>query len=70
MTHCEGVAWLWRGVRKGCTRAKVKQATQRVGPLRKNLWMHHEGKSGTKDLGGKWLLYTRKKRASAISIGG
>jgi hypothetical protein len=32
--------------------------------------MHHEGKRGTKDLGSKWLLYVRKKRATIIGIGG
>jgi hypothetical protein len=54
MIHCAGVAWLRRGViRKDCTRAKVERATQRVEPYRKNLWMHHEGKCGTKNLGGK-----------------
>jgi hypothetical protein len=45
MIHCAGVAWLKRGVvRKDCTRAKDERATQRVGPLRKDLWMYHEGK--------------------------
>jgi hypothetical protein len=45
MTCCAGMAWLKRGVvRKDWTRAKVEQVTQRVGPLRKNLWMHHEEK--------------------------
>jgi hypothetical protein len=57
-------------IRKDCTRAKIEQVTQRVGPLRKNLRTHHERKSGTKDLGGKWLLYVRKQRATTISIGG
>jgi hypothetical protein len=42
----------------------------RVGLLRKNLQMHHEGKSGTMDLGGKQTLYLRTKRSTAISIGG
>jgi hypothetical protein len=33
------VAWCKRGiVRKDCTMAKVEQASQRVGPSRKNLW--------------------------------
>jgi hypothetical protein len=58
MTRCAGVAWLRRGVvRKDCTRGKVERATQRVGPLRNNLQTHHEGKSGTKDLGSKRWLY-------------
>jgi hypothetical protein len=71
MTHCARVAWRKRGVvRKDCTRAKIAQATWRVGPLRKNLWTHHEGRRGTKDLVGKWPLYLKKKRATAICIGG
>jgi hypothetical protein len=71
MIHCAGVAWLRRGiVRRECTRAKVEQATQRVGPFRKNLQMLHEGKCGTKDLGGKQPPYMRKKRATVISIRG
>jgi hypothetical protein len=71
MTHRSGVAWLRRGViRKDCTRAKVERATQRIRPLRKNLWTHHEGKRGTKDQGRKWPLYVRKKRATTIGIGG
>jgi hypothetical protein len=45
MMHCAGVAWVRQGViRKDCTRAKVERATQRVGALRNNLRMHHEGK--------------------------
>jgi hypothetical protein len=32
--------------------------------------MHHEGRGGTKDLGGKQLLYLRKKKATVISIRG
>jgi hypothetical protein len=65
------VAWLRRGVvRKDFTRANDDRATQRVGPLRKNLQMHHEGKSGTKDLGGNQSLYVRKKRATTIDIEG
>jgi hypothetical protein len=35
-------------VRKDCTRAQDERVTQRVGPLRKNLPMHHEGKCGEK----------------------
>jgi hypothetical protein len=39
-------------------RAKDEGATQRVGPLRKNLRVHHEGKCGTKDLcGGQPLIH-------------
>jgi hypothetical protein len=36
----------------------------------KNLRTHHEGKGGTKDLGGKRPLYLRKKGATAIGIEG
>jgi hypothetical protein len=71
MTRYAGVAWLRRGVvRKDCTTAKVERTTQRVRPLRKKLWTHHEGKRGTKKLGSKRPLYVRKKRATAIGIGG
>jgi hypothetical protein len=71
MTRYAGVEWLRRGViRKECTRAKVERATHRVGSLRKNLYTHHEGKRGTKDLSGKQQLCVRKKTATAISIGG
>jgi hypothetical protein len=60
MIHCAGVAWLRRGaVRKDCTRAKDERATQGVGPLWKNLRMHHEGKSGIKDPGTRWQLCPR-----------
>jgi hypothetical protein len=38
---------------KGLHQGKGDRATQRVGPFRKNLQMHHEGKGGTKDLGSK-----------------
>jgi hypothetical protein len=55
MIHCAGVVPLRRGFfRKDCTRAKDERATQRVGPLRKNLRMHYEGKSGIKDPGTRW----------------
>jgi hypothetical protein len=68
----EGVPpWCKRGVvRKDWTRSKVEGATQRIGPLRKNLQMQHEGRRGTKDVGSKWLLYLKKKRATAIGTGG
>jgi hypothetical protein len=52
------------------TRAIVERATQSVGPLRKNLRAHHEGKRETKDLGRKRPLYERKKRTTVIGIGG
>jgi hypothetical protein len=62
MTRCAGVAWLRRGViRKDCARAKVDQAIQIVWPLRKNLWIHCEGKRGTKDLGSKWFSIHEKE---------
>jgi hypothetical protein len=71
MTRCAGLAWLRRGVvRKDCTRANVERATRRLGPLRKNLRTHQEGKYGTKYLGCKRPLYLRKKRTTAIGIGG
>jgi hypothetical protein len=49
---------------KDCTRSKIEHATQRIRPLRNNLRTHHEGKRGTKDLGGKRPLYVRKKKAT------
>jgi hypothetical protein len=71
MIHRAGAEWLKRGVlRKECTRANVERGTQRVGPLRKNLRTHHEGKRGTKNVGDKRPLYVRKKRATANGIGG
>jgi hypothetical protein len=71
MTGCAGVAWLRRCVlRKDCIRAKVERTTQTVEMLRKNLRIHHEGKRGTKDLGGKRPLYVRKMRATTTCIGG
>jgi hypothetical protein len=51
-----------------CTRTKVERATQTVGPLKKNLWMHHDGRR-TKELSSKLLLYLRKKRVTTISVG-
>jgi hypothetical protein len=35
-------------------RPKDDRATHRIGPLRKNLRMHNEGKSGIKDPGTRW----------------
>jgi hypothetical protein len=61
--HCRGVAWLRRGVvREDCTSAKDERATQRVGPLRKNLRMHHEGKSEIKEPGTRWQMCPRIKK--------
>jgi hypothetical protein len=66
---CARVAWLRRGVvRKDCTKAEVERTAQTVGPLRKNLRTHHEGRRGRKYLGGKLPLYVRKKRATTINI--
>jgi hypothetical protein len=49
----------------------VEQATQRVGPLRKNLQTHHEVKRGAKDRGGQRPLYVKKKkRETVINVGG
>jgi hypothetical protein len=71
MTRHARVAWRRENfVRKDCTRAKDERATQGVGPLRKNLRMHHEGKCGTKDLCGGQSLYLRKERRSTNGIGG
>jgi hypothetical protein len=60
---CKGIA-----IRKNWTRTKVESATQRVRPLRKNLWMHHEEGRRTKDLRSKQPLYMRKKRATVILL--
>jgi hypothetical protein len=58
MIRCAGGAWLKRGfVRKDCTSANDEPATRRVGPLRKNLRMNHEGKCGTQDLCGGQSIY-------------
>jgi hypothetical protein len=47
-THCVNVTWHKRNVvRKDFIRSKVERATWRVGLLRKNLQMHHEGRRGT-----------------------
>jgi hypothetical protein len=60
MIHSAGVVPLRRGFfRKDCTRAKDERATQTVGPLRKNLRMHHEGKSGIKYPGTRWQRLPR-----------
>jgi hypothetical protein len=61
MTRRARVAWRRENfVRKDCTRAKDERVTQRVGPLRKNLQMQHEGKCGTKDLRGGQPFYLRR----------
>jgi hypothetical protein len=65
------VTWRKRHIiRNNQTRTKIERATQRVGLLTKNLGMHHEGKRGTKHLGGRRPLYTTKKRTTAIDIRG
>jgi hypothetical protein len=66
MTGYSKVAW----EKMNSNRKQIERATLRVGPLRKNLRTHHERKGGTKALGGKRPLFLRKKRASAIGIGG
>jgi hypothetical protein len=71
MTRHARVAWRREHfVRKDCTRTKDERATQRVGPLRRNLRMHHKGKCGTKDLCGGQPLYLRKERATTNGIEG
>jgi hypothetical protein len=71
MTRHARVAWCRENfVRKDCTRAKDERAIQGVRPLRKNLWMHHEGKCGTKDLCGGQPLYLRKERTTTNGIEG
>jgi hypothetical protein len=70
-TCCVGVTWLRRGIiRKDCTRPKFEQATQRVGPLRKNLRTHHERKRGTKDPGGDCYMWDRRGQLRLVSEGG
>jgi hypothetical protein len=65
------LAWRRRNIiRNNWTRDKVEQGTQGVGSLRKSLRMHHEGRMGTGDLGGRWPLYLRKEKATTNSIGG
>jgi uncharacterized damage-inducible protein DinB len=65
------VAWSKRNiVRNKWTSFKVERETRKVGPLRKNLRMHHEGRTGTKDLYGKRPLNPRKKRTNGIGIEG
>jgi hypothetical protein len=71
VTRHATVAWHRESfVRKDCTRAKDERVTQRVGPLRKNLRMHHEGKCGTKDLCCGQPLYLRKEWTTTNGIGG
>jgi hypothetical protein len=71
MTCHARVAWRRENfIRKVCTRAKDERVTQRVGLLRKNLWMYHEGKYGTKDLCGGQPLYLRKERTTTNGIEG
>jgi hypothetical protein len=66
-----GLAWLKGGIiRKDCTRTEDERATQRLGTLRKNLWTTHKGKGETNYIGGKRPLDVRKKRETAIGVGG
>jgi hypothetical protein len=56
------ITWPKRGVvRRNCTMAVIEWATQRVGPPKNNLRMHHKG---TKDRGGNRPLHGRKKRTT------
>jgi hypothetical protein len=57
-------------IRKDCTRKGDERATQRLGPLRKNLWTTHKGKGKTNYIGGKRPLNVRKKRTTVIGVGG
>jgi hypothetical protein len=71
MTRYAGVAWLRGGIiRKDCTRTEDERATQRLGPIWKNLWMTHKGKGKINYVGGKRPLDVRKKRAATIGVGG
>jgi hypothetical protein len=71
MTSHAKMAWRRDNfVRKDCTRVNNERETQRVGPLRKNLQMYHEGKCGRKDLCGRKPLCLRKERTSTNGIKG
>jgi hypothetical protein len=71
MTRYAGVAWFRGGIiRKDCTRNKDERATQRLWPLRKNVWTTHKGKGETNYIGVKRPLDVRKKWATAIGVGG
>jgi hypothetical protein len=70
MTHRANVARRKGNfVRNKWTKAKAERATQRVGPLRKEVRTHNAGRRGTKDLSGKRPLYLSKKKASTIGSG-
>jgi hypothetical protein len=63
------VAWLRGGIiRKDCTRNEEERASQRLGPIRKNLWMTHKGKCEVNYIWDKRLV-VRKKRETAICVG-
>jgi hypothetical protein len=54
---------------RNCTMAVIERATQRVGLLTKNLRTHHEGKRGTKNIGGRWPLCQKRKVPTKNDIG-
>jgi hypothetical protein len=71
MTRYTGVAWLRGGImRKNCTRIEDAWATQRLGPLRKNLWTTHKGKCEINYMCDKRQLDVRKKRETTIGVEG
>jgi hypothetical protein len=71
MTRYARVAWLRGGIiRKDFTRTEDDRATHRLGPFRKSLRTTHKGKGETNDTDGKRPLDVRKKRATAIGVGG
>jgi hypothetical protein len=60
------IAWRKRSVvRRNCTRAMIERATQRVGPLKKNLRTHQKGTKGQR---GKRPLHGGKKRTTMDGI--
>jgi hypothetical protein len=53
------IAWRKRSVvRRNCTRAMIEQATQKIGPLKKNLQTHQKGTKGQRC---KRALHGRKR---------
>jgi hypothetical protein len=57
-------------IRKDCKRNEEERASQRLGPIRKNLWTTHKGKSEINYILDKRQLDVRKKRETAICVGG
>jgi hypothetical protein len=71
MTRRARLAWGKENFfRKDCTRKGDERATQRLGPLRKNLCTTHKGKGKTNYIGGRRPLDVRKKRETGIGIRG